>query len=163
MHYVLKFLKICKWFRCTGLLHNSKLVHLEVKNLDWFNLNWVENLMSLILTFKNKKNVWKMVKIKLFSKNAHMHLSKVKGCKRGQNSTGRSKRVFYSDIFLTYKCKLISSKAFHKVILVLVILLYVLIFFKCRYFHCGGLLHSSKLVHLNREARLVLPKIFCET
>ena len=100
-----------------------------------------------------------MVKIKLFSKNAHMHLSKVKGCKRGQNSTGRSKRVFYSDIFLTYKCKIISSKAFHKVILVLVILLYVLIFFKCRYFHCGGLLHSSKLVHLNREARLV----FCET
>ena len=34
-----------------------------------------------------------MVKIKLFSKNSHMHLLKVKGYKKRQDSPGRPKQI----------------------------------------------------------------------
>ena len=52
---VFKFLKRCSQFRCTGLLHSSKLVHLDSKNLTCFIQNLVQNLMNLVLPSKNNR------------------------------------------------------------------------------------------------------------
>ena len=54
------FLKERSQFRCTGLLCNSKLVHLDGKNLTRFIQNLVQNLMNLILSSKSNRKWPKM-------------------------------------------------------------------------------------------------------
>ena len=54
------FLKERSQFRRTGLLCNSKLVHLDGKNLTRFIQNLVQNLMNLILSSKSNRKWPKM-------------------------------------------------------------------------------------------------------
>ena len=49
VHYFLNFLKKGSQFCCPGVLRNSKLVHLDGKNLTCFIQNLVQNLMNLVL------------------------------------------------------------------------------------------------------------------
>ena len=54
-HCFLKCLKKRSQFRCTGLLHSSKLVNLDGKNLTCFIQKLVHNLMNLVLGSKSDK------------------------------------------------------------------------------------------------------------
>ena len=50
-HRFLKILKKCRQFRCTGLLHSSKLVHLDGKKLTFLTWNLMQILMNLVFFF----------------------------------------------------------------------------------------------------------------
>ena len=67
-----KFLKKRRRFRCTCLLHSSKLVHIDGKNLSGFIQNLVQNLINSVLSSKSNRKWRKVAKTKKVPTTTYM-------------------------------------------------------------------------------------------
>ena len=56
---VLKILQKCRQFCSAGLLHSSKLVHLDGKKLACFTWNIMHNLINFVFFSKSNRKWWK--------------------------------------------------------------------------------------------------------